>query len=78
MLDALKKILDFISNKAIPSIFLVKLEAVMSNELNKSIIPALWIMGYFKITNFFVVQIPRVIGIGSRKHCLIKILRGPI
>ena len=79
MLDALKKNLDFISNKAISSIFLVKVEAVMSNELNKIIILALWIMEYFKITViFFFVQMPRVIGIGSRKHCLIKILGGPI
>ena len=79
MLDALKKILDFVSNKAISSIFLVKVEAIMSNELNKIIILALWIMEYFKITViFFFVQMPRVIGIGSRKQCLIKILRGPI
>ena len=53
MLDALKKNLDFISNKAISSIFLVKVEAVMSNELNKIIILALWIMEYFKITVIF-------------------------
>ena len=53
MLDALKKILDFVSNKAISSIFLVKVEAVMSNELNKIIILALWIMEYFKITVIF-------------------------
>lgn len=74
MLDALKKILDFVSNKAISSIFLVKAEVIMSNELNKIIILALWIMEYFKITVIFfvVVQMPRVIGIGSRKQCLIK------
>lgn len=55
MLDALKKILDFVSNKAISSIFLVKVEAIMSNELNKIIILALWIMEYFKITVFFLL-----------------------
>ena len=56
MLHALKKNLDFISNKAISSIFLVKVEAVMSNELNKSIILALWIMEYFKITVIFLFK----------------------
>lgn len=56
MLDALKKNLDFISNKAISSIFLVKVEAVMSNELNKIIILALWIMEYFKITVIFLFK----------------------
>lgn len=55
MLDALKKILDFVSNKAISPIFLVKVEAIMSNELNKIIILALWIMEYFKITVIFLL-----------------------
>lgn len=60
--------LGFYNNKAISSILSVKVEAVMSNQLNKSIILGLWITKYFKI-NVILFQMHRVIRIGSTKHC---------